>query len=426
MSVSDRAVVAGSETRQGWWNVAAAYVVLFAVLGVPALMMPVMYGAIIDETGWSRGEVATIGSIKYAAGALAAFFAGYVVDRFGVKQVTILCALMTGLTMLSVSMIQSLWAFYVMGLTLGLSALGISVAMKILISQWFSNRQGVAIAIAMLGISTAGVVTPILAEYLIGLYGWRNAVMLLSLGIWLVALPFFMIKARNAAAVADSAATADRAVQEDADSVDPRSASSVLGPVYKDVRSSLPFWMMLIGVAFIGLVDQALSQHMVLYLDRDLNMGSQIAAIGFSLTMVMSNLGKIGFGYLFDKISVNGVLICWLVVTLSVGLIFPVVGMLTLILFIVVRGTSEGGILISVPVLCKHCFGNRSLSQTISVMTASYMLGGAFGTAAVGYLYDITGSYTMPFAILFALALVASILLLWLKPLYRPAVATAG
>ena len=49
---------------------------------------------------------------------------------------------------------------YLVGALLGFSALGTTTSMKIFVSQWFAEGQGVAVGIAFIGLSSAGVVVP--------------------------------------------------------------------------------------------------------------------------------------------------------------------------------------------------------------------------------------------------------------------------
>ncbi|MDZ3832848.1 MAG: MFS transporter [Sphingopyxis sp.] len=399
---------ASGEDRDGKWNVACAFLIFFAVLGIPAIMMPVLYGPIIDETGWSRGDVALLSSLKFGAGAIAAYLTGPLVERFGVRPVTILCSILSGIALLMMVMVDSLLMLYAVGIFLGISALGVTTAMKILVSQWFSRNQGLAIGIALMGTSVAGVIVPYVTTLLTEDYGWRMTCAIMSLGIWVVALPFFIWRAR------------ERSAEQTAAAVQQATLDNPDAPSFADIRFSRLFITAAIINVLIGMVDHGMSTHLVIYLDRDVHLGAGVAAIGFSAVMVMSNIGKAGYGWLFDRFSVRGVAFCWFIVAAGVAMTFPIAGTATLLLFAFVYGPTQGGMMINVPILAKHVFGPRAMARAIAVLTTFFMAGSAIGPALAGYLYDATGSYHLPFAIFIVSALVAGVLTLTIRPAFRP------
>jgi hypothetical protein len=56
------------------------------MLTVPAILMPIMYGSIMDDMGWTRGQVTAFSSWKFLSGAITAFALGFIIDRHGINQ----------------------------------------------------------------------------------------------------------------------------------------------------------------------------------------------------------------------------------------------------------------------------------------------------------------------------------------------------
>lgn len=396
------------------WNVACAFLIFFATLGIPAIMIPVLYAPIIDETGWSRGDVALLTSVKFGVGAVAAYMTGHLVERFGVRPVTIACAVISGCALLLMPLVHSLWTLYVVGALLGISALGVTTAMKIFVSQWFSRRQGLAIGVSLMGTSCAGVVVPYTTTILAQAVGWRMTCALMSLVIWLVALPFFIWRAR------------ERSNDQMAATAKSDAVSYGAAPEFRQVRFTRPFIVAAIISFLFGAVDHGLSAHLVIYLDRDLHLGAGVAAIGFSVVMVMSNIGKLAYGWVFDRFSLKGVAACWFLVSIGVLMTLPIEGTITLVAFALVYGPTQGGMLISVPVLAKHVFGPRAMARAIAVLTTVFMAGSSAGPAMAGYLHDLLGNYTVAFLLFALAALVSGILTLTLDARYHLAFKKKG
>lgn len=406
MQESPLAVGARPET-EGWLIVFAAFLCIVFMFGVPTMLMPVIYSPIIDEYGWSRTQVTLVATLKFGAGAVCGIFFGALLDRFSVRRLVTVSGILSGLGMLGFLIIDSVRMFYAMGLVMGLGAVSVMIAIKVLVSREFLRRQGFAVGTALLGTSVAGSFTPILTNYLIDLVGWRMAVAVQSFGIWFIALPAFLwiVSESTARQIGASGMRMPGAVSDDS-------------PDFSTIVRGRTFWLIGLAVLLVGFVDQAMGQHLVLYLDKDVGLGRPVAAQALSLIFAISAAGKIGFGWLYDRLSVRGVMVCYFMLGLAVLLVIPAEAVAMLLLFCVVRGLSHGGAIVDIPVLAKHCFGTRALGTSIGVLTACVTLGFAIGPPAVGYLYDQQGSYTTAFALMIGLSVAAGVLLIPVRPIY--------
>ena len=306
---------------------------------------------------------------------------------------------LSGLAMIAFLAIHSLTMFYVIGLFLGLGAVGVMISMKVLVSRRFREQQGFAVGAALLGASVGGTLTPTLTRYLAETFGWREAAALMSAGIWLIALPAFLWIVKD----------------EDFEEAEARRGdSSGFSTVWKQ-RS---FWMLAAAVVLIGFVDQAMSQHFVLYLNKDVGLGLAVAAGAASVAALISIFGKVGFGWVYDKLSTKGVMICYVLMALAVLIAIPVQGSFLLGALVLTRGLAHGGAIVDIPVLSKHYFGPKMLGRTIGVLTACVTVGFATGPPVVGYIYDTHGTYRYAFMLLAVMSLAAGAAVLGARPVY--------
>jgi MFS family permease len=389
-----------------WWVVFSAFVCLVFMFAVPTFMVPVLYSPIIDEFGWSRTEVSLFATVKFAAGALVGVMFGFLLDRMSIRKIVVSSGILTGLAMIAFLGISSLVTFYAVGLAMGVGAVGIMISMKVLVSRSFQTRQGFAMGMALLGTSVGGAfiraLTPQLLNLEIGSFalGWRGSVAIMSAGVWLVALPTFLWIIRGDLGQPGTAA-------------DPKADGD-----FSDVLRSHTFWMLGTAVFLIGFVDQAVAQHFVLFLDKDVGLGLAVAAGAASIASLISIGGKVGFGWIYDKLSVRGVMICYVMMAVSVLIAIPAQGTLLLGALVLTRGLSHGGAIVDIPVLSKHCFGPNSLGRTIGLLTAFVTVGFAAGPPVVGYLYDTQGTYRYAFMLLAVMAVGAGLFVLAAKPVY--------
>ncbi len=391
-----------------WWQVLTAFVCLVFAFGVPTVVLPLVYAPVIEEFGWSRAQVTLIATMKFGAGAVAGIPVGILIDRFGLRSVAVGLALINGLAMIAFLGVHSLWHFYAVGALTGVGAVGIMICAKVLVSRWFTERQGLAMGVALLGTSAAGSVTPFLANALMNRFGWRETLALLSLGVWFIVLPLVARKIRDGP-------RGEGASSEDSS----RAASwrSARGEVAALITSR-SLWRIGLAVACIGFVDQALIQHTALYVDKDLGLGRLAAASAVSLVFAASVPGKVGFGWVYDKLSIRGIQLCYVALAGSVMLAWIARDPTTLIVFALLRGLAHGGTIVDDPVLVKHTLGPRGLGGTISVVTTFGTAGFAVGPPVLGYLHDLQGSYGSGFLLLIVLATAAALVIGLVKPIH--------
>ena len=397
-----------------WPIIVASFLTIVFTFGIPTMVMPVIYSPIIDEFGWGRAQVTFVATLKFGAGAVFGIFFGVLVDKFSIRKIVVVASCLSIIAMLGFLWVQSLWQFYLVGLVLGMGSISCMIAIKVLVSQRFMHQQGLAIGAALLGTSVAGTFTPPLATWLIGIYGWRMTVALLSIGIWTVALPVFLriVKEPQGTEIADEglANSSLRTKREE-------SAAAEID--FSDVLRSRSFWMIGLAVSLIGFVDQSMGQHLMLYLIQDVNYSREDAAWVLSAVFGVSIAGKLGFGWLYDKLSVKGVMLCYFLMAVAVLLMFPISILSALVAFSITRGLAHGGSIVDIPVLSKHCFGPKVLGKTIGILTACVTIGFAIGPPLVGYMYDTQGSYRNAFIMLAVASIAAGLSLLGVKTTYR-------
>ena len=181
----------------GWMIVFASLICHLFIFGVPTIMLPQIYGPMTQQFDWSRSDVTILASAKFISGAIAAFFIGEFIQKFGVRLTAFLTSFVVGISLMSFIFISEIWHLAVVGVFLGIGSLSLVITIKVLVSRWFQGSLGLALGLALMGTSIAGSTLTFVLEPLLDAYGWRVAVAILSAGIWFIALPIFMIIARE-------------------------------------------------------------------------------------------------------------------------------------------------------------------------------------------------------------------------------------
>ena len=405
--------------------VAIGFLCIAFGFGSSTATMPLIYSDVMKEFGWTRTEATLIFTYKNIAGAaMALFLVGPLFVRFGLRPVMVGSIIVTGLGMISFLWVHSLWSYYLSGFVLGLGAVSVLIASEALVSRWFSRHQGLAVGMALAGGSIGGIIFSVLVERLIEAFEWRMAFALMSLGLWVVALPLYLLKARETPEYTD--VKQELPLQFSSGKVQaipvPIRINSEIGRLLR-----LPqFWVILLCLFVTGAIDAGVFQHTALFLGREAGFGSDTVAYCLSAIFALSIVGKVLAGRLFDRRSLKGVGLWFLLSALALIAALSITGAVTLIVFVALRGISHGGTVTEPPVIAKHCYGPCLINLTLPIFAGIWALGAAFGPVALSVFYEHYGSYQQGFAAAAILTLITGALIYRVRPTYLLSVTAEG
>lgn len=394
------------ELAENWPLILVAFLLVFFAFGVPTYSLPFMYGAAMQEQGWTNAQVNLLSTAKFLIGAGAALGMGILMDRMGGRWTVLVGTAAGGVAMALFLFATNLPVYYAAGAVLGFSAASILAAMKVVVARLFSTNQGLAIGTVLTATSFGGVVMPQIWPPLLEIMNWRQIFALLSVGPLLVAVPLWLVfMAKNARICAVVSAPSVS------------SNNTGLWAHFKEISKERNFWFIAVGVFLVSAVDQALMQNYVTFLrfDKGMDLGTTISWAG-SLLAIIGVLAKIGSGWFYDKFSIRGIAFFWLLLAISIFLGLPVAGVTTLLLFIVVRGIAHGGLIVDAPVLASHYFGLERIGLTMGLIELCVNLGFAVGPPVFGWFADAYGNFSMGLVVYGVVALVGTALLLPVQP----------
>ena len=388
-----------------------SFVVLFTIVGLALYGLPLYYDFFVRDFAWSRTQVTSGNALsKLVVGPLFGFVAGWFVDRFGPRRLMLAGILMAGFALIGLGRMTVLWMFYLFYL---LNALGYvcggPLPNQVLLSRWFDRARGRAMGFAYLGIGVGGALVPLVSASLVAAFGWRVALQVLGLLIIVLALPF-------AYAVRESPSVDDhdgaRRLQPSVLGVR-RLQPSVLGARRLQPSDSIgailrtpAFYLLALGsMSSIAAVGGA-NQHLKLYLSLDRGYSQGEAARIISLVLALSIAGRLLMGWLADRMPKKHVmLIIYLLVAVSIPLLFLASSATAMYAFAVVFGLGLGGEYLIVPLIAAELFGVGVLGRLLGVVLTADGVAEAVSPMLVGYLRDVSGSYRIGFFWLIAVAL---------------------
>ena len=406
-----------TDSAFSWLMAFAGFVCVMCTYGAVTGSLPLIYGQVIDEFGWSRTSAVSIVALKNLFSAITSIFlVGFAINRFGLKAVMITAGVITALGMASFSWIGSLYSYYFAGALIGIGVMPVMITCQVLVSRWFTRNQGLAVAIVASGVSAGGIIFPFVSSYLIEQIGWRLAFVVISTGIWAIALPLFVFLVKDKP---DGAKVARQESQRKAQEAEKaRLDAADLDESFSDVLKTPGFWIVISGLFLVSAADSAVLQHTYLFLERELNLSAGAAAMGLSSIFGLGIFAKLLAGKFYDLFSIRGVSVWYLLIAISIFLALQINGAGWLAAFAIARGIAHGGFVIVAPVVAKHCYGPRLINNVMPVYMGAFAVGNALGPTIMSAIYDSAGSYNLGFGLSAAVCVVSAASLLLVRPKY--------
>lgn len=402
----------------GWWITAAVFVAFGITVGVPYYGMPFFYDYFIREFGWTRADL----TLGFPLGAVLTLWVGpALVHRYSPRRMLLIGTLLTFLAFLGFGVMGVSLAFYYLlwAVYRGGNIFCGPIPYQVMLSEWFREKRGRAMAIAYLGVGVCGGISArYIAQPLTEAYGFRagligiGALMFLA---WPIAL--FVMKDRPAdiGAYPDGAPALAGVTGE-------KEEPKPFGYLLRQPA----FWLLLVGsFCSIGAIG-SINQHMkLIFLD-----GFHQAGIGgahaqtllndmFSSSLLwiglVSNAGRLLMGWLADRFPKKLVMVAtYFLAAGSIPLLFHLAPPTTPRLFTIVFGLAMGADYMLIPLTAAEQFGLASLARTMSIILPADTVGQACVPYLVARLRQNSSDYGSALMAVFVIALVGAVAILLL------------
>jgi len=394
-------------TFYGWWIVLTSAVGLFWGVPIAVYSFGVFLRPVMEEFHVGRAAVSLGFTVQLFVAALCTPWTGWLLDRFGARKVILPFTALFGAVLISNRFFSgSLWKFYFFYAGLGFFVHGLGpVPYGYVISQWFDRRRGLALGLMMLGIGGGAIVMPSLAQQLITRFGWHTAYTILGSAVWLVAVPtvaaFLKERPQDLGLLPDGARARDSA--EETKAARP-------GLLAKEAWRTATFWLLACAFFLVSASVQGCVVHLAAMLS-DHGIKAQTAALGSSLIGAAVLIGRVGIGYLLDRIFAPRLAaLCFAATAFGIGLLGSgSTSMAFAGAFLV--GFGLGAEVDLIPYLTGRYFGLHAFGKIYSSAFAAFALAGALGPLIMGAGFDKAGSYRGPLIAFAAATLLAAMLL---------------
>ncbi len=382
-----------------WLIVAALFAVTYGI-STPLAAYGVFLPVLAEAFGWSRGAISMALSINLVVGGLAGFGLGALADRHGPRVMLVLTVTLAGAAFALVSTVGALWQLYLfVGMMGGVGMSTFYLLSAATVARWFAERRGLALALVLVGFNLGYISAGPLAAWLIVKVGWRAAYALLGSGCGLItllaALTVRLPRGAEATGLRRAAGRPDATGVAGARRGSPAAAERSV--TLRDALADPRQWCLNVSWLLLGGLALMISVHVVPFA-RDQGISLAGASLALSAYGVGAVSGRIAAGAVSDRIgTLTAIRAAYALEALALLALLWLPSREALLASLAAFGAGFAATDTMIVKVIPDVFGVRSIGAVMGVLTLGWRCGAALGPAAAGFLYDMTGSYTVPF-----------------------------
>ena len=419
----------------GWAIVWASTVAAFGMAPMFGPVLGVFLSSIEEELGWSRATISLAFTLGSATGLIMQFLIGRLLDRYGARMVVVAAGIIIALAMVGLSWMHEPWHFWVaFGAGRGSALAGIQLGTGVALSNWFLRKRGRTIAILGIGQSTGQAIMPMAIFAIMAVAGWRVAFLSLA-GVTaiLIIMPALLYLRRRPE---DLGMTLENMTPEQLAEMKrgggERRGLARLSRQVRDVSFTLAeakrtraFWLVLFFVIMERFALGSINLHVSANFE-DKGLALVLAVSVLSIFAATSALTSLPWGFVFERLDIRfGAMLISGILTVSALLLLVADNYPLAVLFAVLFGLATGAGNIIQDLLWVEYFGRKHIGA-IRGFSAPFRIVIPIGPVFTGFLFDWTGSYTVPFLVFTVIFMVMTAAMYFATPPVKPAESGEG
>jgi MFS family permease len=383
--------------HQRWVIVGALSIALFLSMGTAFDAFGIFLVPLQQHFGWSRAQSSLLFTAMALLYAASMPVAGWLLDHFDARFVIGAGAVFCGSGMVCASLSNyypSMMAAYALvGIGIGLDAY---VPVVVVITNWFNERRGLALGVALSGEFVGLMVMAPVLTRTISSFTWRAGYMVIATLMFFVLLPLAVVIVR----------TGPRATQERAHANG--SADSHAGMEIRDALRSRSFWMLAIAQICWGCSLTGLFIHLAAYM-TGVGYSSEATGLAMSIFAGLGILGQPLAGGITDRLGAQLSLVVTFSLMAAGSLSLIWANSLGFLSVYVGTGLIANSPVLLTGILVADCLGLKRYGSLEGLLGSAAQFGAAFGPELSGLILDATASYTLAFLLLAILQAVGAL-----------------
>ena len=182
-----------SSTRRpyfGWWLVVSGFLIMGTCYTTMVSGMSLFQPHIVEDLGITVGTYNMANSMSTLVSIIGSLVIGNVVDRVDGRILGGLSVAITAAALIGFAYVGAAWQLFLLFAIDGLVIVaGTRLLISIVLTNWFTLKQGFAVAVALSGSGFGGAIFSPAVSSLIAAVGWRASFMVLAAVCFIIAFP---------------------------------------------------------------------------------------------------------------------------------------------------------------------------------------------------------------------------------------------
>jgi MFS family permease len=404
--------VSAQKTRKGLYYGFIIAILSFCIF-IVAYGLRFSYGVFFKpmsaELGWNSATTSLVYSISMILEGVFNIILGRMIDKYGPRPVVTASGILVASGYCLIPLVNSTWQFFLFyGCLIGIGMGGLFGPLVTIIPRWFTAKRNLINGLVISSVGLGMLIISPLANYLISLVGWRSTFLIFGIVILLVITICAQFLKR------DPYSMGLAPYGENINEKEP--PRPIQGLSLSGAIRTYQFWFVFLLLFIYGFCANSVNIHIVPNAIK-LGISATVAAAVLATIGGLQIAGRIGLGLAADKVGNRKIFLLGFTLFALLTFWLPSIYLTwSFFVFAIIFGLAQGGIASSQTPLVARLFGVKSLGLLFGCCGSGFTLGAAAGPFVTGYLFDLTGNYTMPFLIVAVLNILAILLTFLLRP----------
>ncbi|MFJ7696638.1 MFS transporter [Lysinibacillus fusiformis] len=384
----------------GWWIVVGC-VFIMTFIYAPIVNLVSLYTVpVTEDLGIGRTEFMTYYTVMALVSMVVCPIAGKLMRKMDIRIYLTLFSILGATSYIGFSFATNIVHFYIFAVLMGAALAGAAIIPSpVLITNWFNEKRGLCLGIALSGSGLGGVILSPITNWLITDFGWRMSYLMTGIAMLVIIVPFTLFIIRFS--------PADKGLLPFGEMKSQNSVTNIVdGVTQKEAFKSVSFWALCIAIVVGGIVVNGMIINLGPYL-TDIGGTAKQAALLLSLGSAMVIVGKLLVGRLYDQLGIM-IMLVFICGSALVSFVFVLHAILTIpgILYSIFTGFGATAVTVTPAFLTSSLFGEKEFSAKFGTVSLFSSLGAAITPIVSGAIYNINHSYILLINVLMILSIV--------------------
>jgi len=372
----------------GWLIVIACMLVQAIPNGIVANTQALYMYPVMEAKGFTLPQFSLIFTIGTIVPAVIGPFIGSMYGKLNTKMFYLIGGILLSSGFMTFSIADKLWQFYAIAAVVQIGSSIVSgIGIPMLLNSWFDeNTKGKAMGLAFAGGSIGNIFLQQLVMRTISSSGYAHSYFVFGLVALIAIIPIALFMVRMPKNEAEIVRGKAQQKEEKENSVD-------ISYTLKEAQKNKYFWIMGIGLIFVGIYVSAYSIQYAAYFQGELGLSSSTIATTGSLFAIASLIGSLVGGILFDKLGVLKTLLIASVIVIGSGVSLLMAGTSPLFahLHSILKGIATFIYMMGPAYMVGSFFGNKEYGPILGLINLNFAIGFCSGSALFGVFAEKLG-----------------------------------